>query len=133
MSIQHFTPGVDWSEIGRLTEVSTMFFYIYIVLIYVNSSKKSSLPLIIKGKIFQKLLNIVHIKVPELKTSRHISSLFWYQICKNQIKNKRVLITRTKSGTFGKIAKSAIQLNTIVYEICTEEWLILQSLKLYMT
>ncbi len=65
----------------------------------------------------------------------HISRLFWYQICRNWIKTKRVLITRTKVGTFWQIAKSAIQLYTIVltqHEICTVEWLILQSLKMYL-
>ncbi len=42
--------------------------------------KKSSLPLV-KAKIFHKLINIVQVKY--IRFSRHISHLFWYQICKN--------------------------------------------------
>ncbi len=42
--------------------------------------KKSSLPLV-KVKIFLKLLKTV-----QIRGSRHISHLFWYQICKNLIK-----------------------------------------------
>ncbi len=51
-------------------------------------------------------------------------------------KNKRVLIKRTKSGTFCKIAKSAIVLykfHVQLRQLCTIEWQILQSFKTYLT
>ncbi len=73
--------------------------------IHLNSSEKILWHLE-KDKIFLKLLNIMQIKV------------------------------RQEEETHLKIAKSAIQLYTIVLaqrEICTAEWLILQSLKTYLT
>ena len=92
--------------------------------------QNSSLPLV-KVTIFQKQLRIVQINVHQEEPT-HLP-LILIQICKNRIKNK-VLIMGTKSGMFWKTAKSPIQLYKIVlteHEICTVQWLILQSPKTF--
>ena len=66
--------------------------------------QKSSLPLV-KVKIFPRgyFRNyLIYYKLQYIKRSRHIC-LFGYQTCKNWIKNKRILIMRTKSGHFQRL------------------------------
>ena len=75
---------------------------------------------------------LIQCKLNYIRRSRHISRLFWYQVCKNRIKLREFWLRDQRQKRFERLENRPFNCTQLSYLNikCTLEWLILQSFKM---